>query len=733
MKKIAILLLLFLAAYTYAQDLTFTYVNARNTTDGVDDYYEADIYIEATTDFILGSGQVYFTYNSLAFGENIKASGNFEYLQPTGCILAEVYGFPAYKDFIDNDNTTSRVSTAFQQGVSSGTIGTNNVTAIPKHLFSIKIKYVDVNEDPTIAFESGGVYLDQFYTACGPASFGFPDCTNEPGVQLFGDTFDSTFASLDVTWTGLTSSDWTTESNWDRNALPATTNNIIIPNVGTTAVIGSGDTVQMNDLTVETGASFSILEEGSVTVAGDFTTDGTVSVTSTSANSGVFIVKGTSNGTITYERGGLLASEWSTISAPVSGQSIKEFVENAANDIRVNTTVTPHRYAVGYYDDSKLDGSKWIYYTATDLATNALQFEEGKGYAISRASNGTVTFTGTLGTASITETVMASTWNAIGNPYTAFLPINENGDVNFIVENISKFDASNVGVYVWDNTQNKYVANSLVTSESSLAPGQGFFIRTTTGVSDITFNEAERITQLASGGTFSKGTSSSKPSIELSITSDATTVKTDVKYLDAATEGLDPGYDLGNFGGATFDVYTHLLDDSIAGDFTIQSLPTDNYDAMIIPIGLEVAAGKEVRFNVNATDLPEGMSISLEDKETGVFNVLTTEGYTVTMATKLAGYGRFYLHTQSKVLSVTDVVGLDVNMYQSNTALIVEGLQGETYDFMIYNTVGAAVYKGNQEGKGKDSIQLPLVETGVYIVKLTTSKGVISKKLVLNK
>ncbi len=79
----------------------------------------------------------------------------------------------------------------------------------------------------------------------------------------------------------------------------------------------------------------------------------------------------------------------------------------------------------------------------------------------------------------------------------------------------------------------------------------------------------------------------------------------------------------GNFGGATFDVYTHLLADSTGEDFTIQSLPTDNYDAMIIPIGLEVATGKEVRFNVNTIDLPEGMNIYLEDTATGMFIELT--------------------------------------------------------------------------------------------------------------
>ncbi len=56
---------------------------------------------------------------------------------------------------------------------------------------------------------------------------------------------------------GVTSSDWTTESNWDRNALPAATNNIIVPNVGTIPLIGSRDSVEMNDLTVETNAFFS--------------------------------------------------------------------------------------------------------------------------------------------------------------------------------------------------------------------------------------------------------------------------------------------------------------------------------------------------------------------------------------------------------------------------------------------------------------------------------------------
>ncbi|WP_459210673.1 immunoglobulin-like domain-containing protein [Aquimarina rhabdastrellae] len=201
MKKITFLIIcFFLTSVVGAQDITFTFQNARNTNDGTDDFYEADVYIESSIDFKLGSGQIYFTYNTTAFGENIDGSGNFEYLQPDGSILAETYsGFPAYSSFIVNDNTNSRVSTSFQLGLSSGTITANNVTGTAKHLFSIKIKYEDINEEPTVAFETGAVFLDQFFTACGPATFGLPDCTNNPGVQITNDTFDSSGATPDTT------------------------------------------------------------------------------------------------------------------------------------------------------------------------------------------------------------------------------------------------------------------------------------------------------------------------------------------------------------------------------------------------------------------------------------------------------------------------------------------------------------------------------------------------------
>ena len=740
MKSIITLLVSFISAITFAQNISFTFVNARNTNDGVDDFYEADIYIASDTDFIIGSGQIYFNYNTAAFGENVHTNSNFEMSQPDGSILATSFfggAVAAYQSFIVNDNTTSRVSTSFQQLASSGSFSGNNVTSTPSHLFSIKIKYADANENANVSFEEGSVFLDQFFTACGPTTSGFAtaDCTNEPGTQITGDSFDSS-GSVIITaavWTGVTDSDWNTSGNWDITAIPEVTYDITIANVTTSPVVGSGTSVQMGDLTVEASASLDVTGSGSAQVDGDFLNSGTVSLTSDASNSSAFIVKGTATGEVTYERGGLLANEWHVISAPVEGQSIKEFAENVANDIRINTTVTPNRYAIAYYDDNNADGSKWVYYTTDDLTTNTLTFEKGRGYAISRATSGSVSFTGTLETSSVTKAVVASQWNAVGNPFTAFLPLNENSGDNFVADNSSNMDPSFVAAYVWDNTQSKYVPTSLVSSENSLAPGQGFFIRAGSAASSITLDQDQRLTQPVTGGTFARGTQEQTPTIELIATSNNTSVETVVKYFSNATKGLDPGYDVGNFGATTFDVFTHLLEGSNE-DFTIQSLPNSDYESMVIPVGVKLAANTEVSFKVTSLGLPDGIEVFIEDREKGKVTKLD-EGseYSITSETAINGTGRFYIHTISERLSTDDVASnlMNVNIYTSNKKEVTVSGLSTNATVKVYSILGEELLSTEAVENSTNRISLPRVSSGVYIVKLASDVGNITKKIII--
>ncbi|WP_422106262.1 BspA family leucine-rich repeat surface protein [Winogradskyella sp.] len=173
--------------------ITLSFANARMTSDDTDYYYEADIMIESDEDFYVGSGLLYLDYNTAAFGEHVQANGHIEYSQPEGSILGYSFGAstPAYKYFIKNDNTGSRVALSFQQNIALEgleTVSELQITATPKLLMHIKLRYADVNADANVCFFSDGLFQDQFYTACGGGTIA--DCIYAPGVKIIDDSYD---------------------------------------------------------------------------------------------------------------------------------------------------------------------------------------------------------------------------------------------------------------------------------------------------------------------------------------------------------------------------------------------------------------------------------------------------------------------------------------------------------------------------------------------------------------
>ena len=191
---------------TIGQTVTYTFANPQNTNDGSNDYYEVDVQISTDTDFKLGSGSLYFNYNTAAFGTNIDASGSIEISYSNGnYILGEFENdFNAvslYKDYSINDNTTSRVAFTWQQNYSSFEYTGNNVTGTPTNLCHLKIKYTNVNEDPDVCFEGAAPFDDQTYTACGAdanSTLTPADCQDHQGTQLTLDNFECANAVLPV-------------------------------------------------------------------------------------------------------------------------------------------------------------------------------------------------------------------------------------------------------------------------------------------------------------------------------------------------------------------------------------------------------------------------------------------------------------------------------------------------------------------------------------------------------
>lgn len=531
---------------------------------------------------------------------------------------------------------------------------------------------------------------------------------------------------------------WSSPGTWSSGSVPTMSSPVQVGNGSTITV--DVDNAEASSVDIVSGGTLNIDNTRALTVENGFQNSGTVSITSNNTNSGVLFVKGSSTGTVTYERGGLVGNAWSLVSAPVAGQKIKDFVENVANDIRINTTVTPNRYAVAYYDDSQPTGSKWVYYDVDFLAANPdTEFQIGQSYAMSRGSNGSVTFTGTLEVADINKTVTADQWNAVGNPYTAFIPgTTTGGDTNnFISDNSGNFNPLNVGLYVWDNSQSRYVVRALADADAtSLTPGQGFFVRTTIGVSTLSFGQGRRSTQPASGNTsFNRNNTNDTPSIQLKATKDNLTIDTNIKYFDHATLGLDPGYDLQDFSSESFDLYTKLLDGYEEINFAIQSLPQNNYENMIVPIGVSAEAGSTITFTAEALNIPQGINVYLEDAQEGIFTKLNEEGasYQVTFTETQEGIGRFYLRTTQSVLSTDEETTLPgVNIFTTDQkTLKVTGVQDGQATIRMYNILASEVLTRTIQTTGNDEINVSKLKTGIYIVRLETTDGTMNTTVVV--
>ena len=531
-----------------------------------------------------------------------------------------------------------------------------------------------------------------------------------------------------ATNTFATTGNWSTASNWSLGVVPTQVDQVTIAS-GQTVTIDVDD-LTIDDFTLENTAILNIPKGKEITIQNSFTSNGTLELGSDKNDSGVLLIEGTSTGNVTYKRGGLLANKWSTVTPPVSGQTVKTFAENTANNIRINTTPNPDRYAIAYYDDAQITGSKWKYFDANVSAST--EFVAGQSYIMSRATDGEVSFTGTLTVGNLVKTLIADKWNAIGNPFTAYYPANKNTSNSFLNDNMNALDDAYKSLYIWDNTQAKYVAITEVDATArSLPPGQGFFVRMKAGQTEINFKATKRSTKPSSGTTvFAK---SANPEITLILSSNKTSVKTQIKYFRNTTLGLDPGYDIGNFNGASLDIFTRLLENGKNVNYTIQSLPNTNYQNMIVPIGVKGSKGQEITFTAKALNLPNELDVYLEDREKNIFSKINSiEKYSITLENNTNNIGRFYLHTSSKTLSNDNVSQLSrVSMYTINRTLKINNLENKTAQLTIHSLLGKEVFNTKIVSKNTTEVHLPKLSKGVYIIRLKTENEELNKKIIL--
>ena len=200
------------------------------------------------------------------------------------------------------------------------------------------------------------------------------------------------------------------------------------------------------------------------------------------------------------------------------------------------------------------------------------------------------------------------------------------------------------------------------------------------------------------------------------------------------TAGLDPGWDAGLFNGSpsSFSLFTRLVQDN-GVDFAIQVLPDNNYENLIVPVGLVASKGSTIHFKATATNLPSNMRVFLEDKVTGTSTRLDDGSvYTVTLGADSQGVGRFYLHTVSFVSAApTDQINeLKVIPLPQNDRIRLVGHITLPAVALVYDMTGRLITEKVLTATDLNDIPLVNAANGVYMLKIDSKKTPVTKKVV---
>jgi parallel beta-helix repeat protein len=511
------------------------------------------------------------------------------------------------------------------------------------------------------------------------------------------------------TFTGAVSNNWNTAGNWVIESVPTAANDALIP-AGKTAEIAPGTSASCNNITVDAAGSLTIQS-------------------SSATNAGSLIVAGTATGNVTFESYLAETGKWHVVAAPVAAQNIWDFATLAGNSIAANAgkrAVTEYVEGTNTWDTS---------YPTSDTEGS---FSAGSGYTVLRSAAGLVAYTGTLNTSDVSKPLTRSLhgWNALGNPYTSAInaTVSAHATNNLITANTDKFDPSFAALYLWDAATNTYVTinntgtGSLV--QNYIQAGQGFFVRAkdNTGL-NFSITEAMQTHQTS---TPLKSGETAWPTIQLAASGNGKLSKTVVTFNRNMTTGLDITYDAGMFkADKNFALYSRLVDDN-GIDFAIQALP-ENYNKLVIPLGIDVPAGTEITFSAETMNLPADAAVYLEDRAAKTITQLDLTGgnYTVTVSDKTKGTGNFFLHT-SAVTTVVNELENNLKVYTRDRAIYISGNLNSDDVIAVYGVDGKLHYRKNSEKTGLLRIDAAKMPAGVYLISIQQNAGRDTRKVVIS-
>ena len=552
-----------------------------------------------------------------------------------------------------------------------------------------------------------------------------------------------TYKAQSTTWNG---------SSWSNGVPSATKDAIIAGDYNLPRSVGAVK------ITINSGVTYSIAEGYSLTVAGQFINNGTIVVN----DGGVLIQR---NGS-TYSGSGnsivkkiakLKQKDYNYWSAPVSGQNLYNF-----------SVGTPTNFIFRYNEANDRFGTAGL---------NTLSvFEPGIGYAIrgKDAYSPTVptteifNFVGTPNNGNISVTLQKSPgedkgYNLVGNPYPSNISFktlasataNKNSIFNkqWLWSNLNQLKIQQGSAYAGNNYATyvgavggvgpTYVSGNV--EEVSLRPneftevGQGFIVQAKYNNATLLFANGIRAGLSAGSIFYNKNEEEDEPQepeeivdrywLKL-ISPDHIANDILIAHIAEATNNYDEDYDAALFTMGNDTFYSAVGTNKL--QIQARALPISDSD--VIPLAYKTSKAGNCIIALNDKDgvfKDSNKAIYLKDKVTGTVTNLQEGYYTFNSEVfTTPNESRFEILYTNEVLAAGAVTKEDLLVYKQNEALVIKNnfniSKAELYD------ASGKLFK-SLSGNNTKEIKLSTIGfvKGLYILKITSEKGITAKKVIL--
>lgn len=520
----------------------------------------------------------------------------------------------------------------------------------------------------------------------------------------------------------ISSTSWTGTGNWSEgnavgssnwtNGSPGSAVDVTI-NGNITVDLQSPDIAKCKDLNISIGGIAAVDVGKLITVLGNLSNNGSLTLESNATGNASLIVEGTASGNVNvkryFEAYAGAGDGWHYISSPVNAMTIagSDFEPGASDDL----------YA---WDE---DDYLWRNYKGGNFPGTT--FQNGYGYMVAYSSTVTNTFSGTLNNADISFSNLSKTpsqgdgWHLIGNPFSSA-----------IYWATADWNLANVGAVA--KIYNESAGNYLDVSASGIVPStNGFFIQVSSSVNSFTIPKSSRVHNTTNN--YKNMESDGKTeTLKLIVNNDNNSFYdvTNIAFRDDADINFEWNYDAHKMFGQSMapQLWTNINGE----DFSTNTLPPV-YESMTVDLNFK--AGVNSTFHL----IPEGMEsfymnseIYLEDLILDkIVDLRETDIYTFQANTSDDNH-RFKLHFYG-ITHIEDAPSInDIYIYSKENHVIVKMPEQSTkYNIQVYDIMGRKLMDKERISHGIEKFFFDK-SGSVLIVRITYNNKVISRKVLIN-